>query len=193
MNKIRKDLSNFPNEFYLHSEGNYVTIFRTAIINDDYIKKRPQYDGYAMICRTGFDMGPSQPCKIELPGIYSEFICGASMKIGHIDVEGFKKNNVLRGTNSDVYFTENPSYLNSITKFSIINNKTVVEINGTIQSNTVIILKLISDNHKVGDNICLLVLIVFWTGITYSKQTKASFLSEIECTSEEARLYQEIV
>ena len=141
LNKIRKDLSKFPNEFYLHSEGNYVTIFRTAIINDDYIKKRPQYDGYAMICRTGFDMGPSQPCKIELPGIYSEFICGASMKIGHIDVEGFKKNNVLRGTNSDVYFTENPSYLNSITKFSIINNKTVVEINGTIQSNTVIILK----------------------------------------------------
>ena len=141
LNGVRDDLSKFKNEFYLHSEGSYVAIFRTAIINEQYITSPPSYDGYAMICRTGFDMGASQPCRIELPGIYSEFVCGASMRSGCIDVEGFKKNPTLKGTSSDVYFTLNPSYLNSITKFSVVNNRTVIDINGTIQPNTVIILK----------------------------------------------------
>ena len=41
-------------------------------------------------------MGRTSPVRIELPGIYCEFICGCSMKIGKVDLEEFKKRSVRK-------------------------------------------------------------------------------------------------
>ena len=50
-----------------------------------------------MLLFVGFDhdQGSTTPTKIELPGIYSEFVCGSTMKIGRIDDKGFKRRSDL--------------------------------------------------------------------------------------------------
>ena len=141
LNKVRQDLSKYQNEFYLHCEGNFINIFRTFTVNKHYLENEPNYDGYALICRTGYDYGPTPPTRIELPGIYTEFVCGCSIKIGYVNIDNFKNRGDLYGTDSEVYFTLKGSYLNDLCKISNIGGKTVLEFNGNIQANTAIILK----------------------------------------------------
>ena len=146
INKTRNDISKYSNEFFLHRDGNYICVFRTFCVDDSYIKNQPSYDGYALICRTGFD-GNSHPAHIELPGLFTEFVCACSLKIGHCDIEAFKKRNDLYGTDSDVYFTKNPTYLNSICKIYESGGKTVMDFNNTVQPHTSIIIRFKSSDN----------------------------------------------
>ena len=89
-----------------------LSIFRTFVPEENYLENIQNCDGYALICRTGYDQGSTTPTKIELPDIYSEFVCGPTMKIGRIDFEGFKRRSDLYGTDSDFYFTKDGNRLN---------------------------------------------------------------------------------
>ena len=55
-------------------------ILRTFVPEENYLENIPNCDGYALICRTGYDRGSMTPTKIELPGIYSEFVCGSKKR-----------------------------------------------------------------------------------------------------------------
>ena len=141
LNRARNNISKFHNEFYLHTENQYICVFRTFVVDNNYLENMPNYDGYALICRTGYDMGGTSPARIELPGIYCDFVCGCSMKIGNIDVEGFKKRHDLYGTDSDVYFTRDGSYLKGLCNIGQENGRSVMYFNGNVQPNTAIVVK----------------------------------------------------
>ena len=53
---------------------------RTFVPEENYLENIPNCDRYALICRTGYDRGSMTPTKIELPGIYSEFVCGSKKR-----------------------------------------------------------------------------------------------------------------
>ena len=95
LNTIRNEFSIYKNEFYLHQENQFLCIFRTFIPEENYLKNTPNCDGYALICRTGYDRNNTIPTRIELPGIYSEFVFGCTMGIGNIDINGFKNRKEL--------------------------------------------------------------------------------------------------
>ena len=141
LNSVRNDISLYKNEFYLHQENQFVCIFRTFVPEENYLENIPNCDGYALICRTGYDQGNTTPTKIELPGIYSEFVCGSTMKIGRIDVEGFKRRSDLYGTDSDVYFTKDGNWLNNFSYVNQERGRTIINFNENTPSNTAIVLK----------------------------------------------------
>ena len=82
LNIVRNDISLYKNEFFLHHDNQFLCIFRTFVPEENYLENNPNFDGYALICRTGYDQGGTTPTRIELPGIYSEFVCGSTMNIG---------------------------------------------------------------------------------------------------------------
>ena len=141
LNLVRSDISLYKNEFYLHQENQFLCIFRTFVPEENYLENIPNYDGYALICRTGYDQGGTTPTRIELPGIYSEFVCGSTMKIGRIDVEGFKRRSDLYGTDSDVFFTKDGKWLNNFSYINQEKGRTVINFNGNTPCNSAIILK----------------------------------------------------
>ena len=141
LNSVRNDISLYKNEFYLHQENQFVCIFRTFVPEENYLENIPNCDGYALICRTGYDQGSTTPTKIELPGIYSEFVCGSTMKIGRIDVEGFKRRSDLYGTDSDVYFTKDGNWINNFSYINQERGRTIINFNENVPSNTAIVLK----------------------------------------------------
>ena len=141
LNLIRNDISLYKNEFYLHQENQFLCIFRTFVTEENYLANIPNFDGYALICRTGYEQGDTTPTRIELPGIYSEFVCGSTMKVGKIDVESFKSRPDLYGTDSDVYFTKDGNWLNNFSYINQEKGRTLINFNGNMPSNTAIILK----------------------------------------------------
>jgi glycogen debranching enzyme len=141
LNVVRNDISLYKNEFFLHQENQFLCIFRTFVPEENYLENIPNFDGYALICRTGYDQSGTIPARIELPGIYSEFVCGSTMKIGRIDIDGFKRRSDLYGTDSDVYFTKNGSWLNGFSNISQEKGRTIINFNGNMPCNTAIILK----------------------------------------------------
>ena len=141
LNAVRNDISLYKNEFYLHQENQFLCIFRTFVPEKNYIENIPNYDGYALICRTGYDQGGTNPTRIELPGIYSEFVCGATMSIGRIDIEGFKRRGDLYGTDSNVYFTKDGNWLNGFSYINQEKGRTIINFNGNMPGNTAIVLK----------------------------------------------------
>ena len=141
LNAVRNDISLYKNEFFLHQDNQFLCIFRTFVPEENYLENIPNYDGYALICRTGYDQGGTTPTRIELPGIYSEFICGSTMSIGRIDVEGFKRRSDLYGTDSDVYFTRDGKWLNNFSSISTEKGRTVINFHGNTPCNSAIVLK----------------------------------------------------
>ena len=141
LNAVRSDISLYKNEFFLHQDNQFLCIFRTFVPEENYLENIPNYDGYALICRTGYDQGGTTPTRIELPGIYSEFICGSTMSIGRIDVEGFKRRSDLYGTDSDVYFTRDGKWLNNFSSISTEKGRTVINFHGNTPCNSAIVLK----------------------------------------------------
>ena len=141
LNIVRNDISQYKNEFFLHQENQFLCIFRTFVPEENYLENIPNFDGYALICRTGYDQRSTIPTKIELPGIYSEFVCGSTMNIGRIDVEGFKKRSDLYGTDSDVYFTKDDKWLNNFSYMGQEKGRTIINFNGNMPCNTAIVLK----------------------------------------------------
>ena len=141
LNVVRNDISLYKNEFFLHQENQFLCIFRTFVPEENYLENIPNFDGYALICRTGYDQSGTIPARIELPGIYSEFVCGSTMKIGRIDVDGFKRRSDLYGTDSDVYFTKNGNWINGFSNISQEKGRTIINFNGNMPCNTAIVLK----------------------------------------------------
>ena len=141
LNIVRNDISLYKNEFFLHQENQFLCIFRTFVPEENYLENIPNFDGYALICRTGYDQSGTIPARIELPGIYSEFVCGSTMKIGRIDVDGFKRRSDLYGTDSDVYFTKNGNWLNGFSNITQEKGRTIINFNGNMPCNTAIVLK----------------------------------------------------
>ena len=141
LNSIRNDMSLYKNDFSLKQENQFLSIFRTFIPEENYLENTPNYDGYALICRTGYDQGATNPTKIELPGIYSEFICGSTMGLGKVDIAGFQTREDLYGTDSDVYFTRDGKWLNGFSYTSQDKGKTIININGNMPCNSAVVLK----------------------------------------------------
>ena len=141
LNAVRADISLYKNEFFLHQENQFLCIFRTFVPEENYLENIPNYDGYALICRTGYDQGGTNPTRVELPGIYSEFICGSTMGLGKIDVEGFKRRPELYGTDSDVYFTKDGKWLNNFTYITHERGRTIINFNSNMPCNSAVILK----------------------------------------------------
>ena len=141
LNSVRNEFSIYKNEFYLHQENQFLCIFRTFVPEENYLKNTPNCDGYALICRTGYDRGNTIPTRIELPGIYSEFVFGCTMGIGHIDIEGFKKRTDLYGTDSSVYFTQNGNWLNGFCNTSQEKGRSVFNFNANMPNNVCLVLK----------------------------------------------------
>ena len=142
LNKIRNNLTIYKNNTIINNSNQYITIFRTFIPDEEYLSKTPNFDGYALICRTGYEnTNHTIPTRIELPGIYSEFVCACSIGIGNINIEEFNKNEFLNGIDSKVFFIRDGSYLNGLSKISQINGKTIIDFNKYVQANTVIVLK----------------------------------------------------
>ena len=141
LNCVRNDISLYKNEFFLHQDNQFLCVFRTFVPEENYLENVPSYDGYALICRTGYDQGGTTPTRIELPGIYSEFVCGSTMNIGRIDVEGFKRRADLYGTDSDVYFTRDGKWLNGFSYITQEKGRTIINFNGNMPCNSAIVLK----------------------------------------------------
>ena len=142
LNKIRNDLTIYKNNTIINNTNQYLYIFRTFIPDEEYLSKTPNFDGYALICRTGYEnKNYTIPTRIELPGIYSEFVCACSINVGKVNLEEFNKNEFLSGIDSKVNFVREGSYLNTLSKISNINGKTVLDFQKHVQANTVIVLK----------------------------------------------------
>ena len=141
LNSVRNEFAIYKNEFYLHQENQFLCIFRTFVPEENYLKNTPNCDGYALICRTGYDRGNTIPTRIELPGIYSEFVFGCTMGIGHIDIEGFKKRDKLYGTDSSVYFTQNGNWLNGFSYINQENGRSVINFNANMPNDVCLVLK----------------------------------------------------
>ena len=141
LNSIRNEISLYKNEFYLHQDNQFLCIFRTFVPEENYLKNTPNCDGYALICRTGYDQNNTTPTRVELPGIYSEFICGSTMSIGNINVEEFKKRDGLYGTDSDIYFTKDGNWINWFSSISQEKGRTVINFNANVPKNMCIVLK----------------------------------------------------
>ena len=148
LNNARKELADYDNEFYLHHDNQFVCVFRTLVVDKKYILNVPDFDGYALICRTGYNQGGTTPTKIEIPGIYSEFICGCTMNLGYPDVEGFKKRQNLYGTDSDVYLTRKNAFLKSLYTIGQEGGRTVFNFNSSTKPHTVILVK-----YKLEDSV----------------------------------------
>ena len=100
-------------------------------------------------CRTGYDRGGTTDTRIELPGIYSEFVCGSTMGLGKVDVEGFKRRQDLYGTDSDVYFTRDGKWLNGFSYTSQDKGKTILNFGGSTPCNSAVVLKYrLSDDAR---------------------------------------------
>ena len=141
LNAVRNEFSIYKNEFYLHQENQFLCIFRTFVPEENYLKNTPNCDGYALICRTGYDGGSTNPTRIELPGIYSEFCFGCTMGIGRIDIDGFKKRGDLYGTDSSVYFTKNGNWINNFSNVSQENGRSIINFNSSMPNNVCLVLK----------------------------------------------------
>ena len=141
LNSIRNEFSIYKNEFYLHQENQFLCIFRTFVPEENYLKNTPNCDGYALICRTGYDGGSTTPTRIELPGIYSEFCFGCTMGIGRIDIDAFKKRSDLYGTDSSVYFTQNGNWINNFSNISQENGRSIINFNSNMPNNVCLVLK----------------------------------------------------
>ena len=141
LNAVRNEFSIYKNEFYLHQENQFLCIFRTFVPEENYLKNTPNCDGYALICRTGYDGGSTNPARIELPGIYSEFCFGCTMGIGRIDIDGFKKRGDLYGTDSSVYFTQNGNWINNFSNVSQENGRSIINFNSSMPNNVCLVLK----------------------------------------------------
>ena len=141
LNTIRNEFSIYKNEFYLHQENQFLCIFRTFVPEEKYLNNTPNCDGYALICRTGYDQGNTNPARIELPGIYSEFSFGCTMNIGHIDIDGFKKRNELYGTDSNIYFTQNGNWLNNFCYINQERGRSIFNFNNNMPNNVCLVLK----------------------------------------------------
>ena len=141
LNSVRNEFSIYKNEFYLHQENQFLCIFRTFVPEENYLKNTPNCDGYALICRTGYDGGSTTPTRIELPGIYSEFSFGCTMGIGRIDIDAFKKRGELYGTDSSVYFTQNGNWINNFSNISQENGRSIINFNSNMPNNVCLVLK----------------------------------------------------
>ena len=141
LNYVRNDISNYKNEFFLHQDNQFLCIFRTFVPEENYLENVPSYDGYALICRTGYDQGGTTPTRIELPGIYSEFVCGSTMGLGKVDIEAFKKRADLYGTDSDVYFTRDGKWLNAFSYINQERGRTIINFKSNMPCNSAVILK----------------------------------------------------
>ena len=141
LNSIRNEFSIYKNEFYLHQENQFLCIFRTFVPEENYLKDTPNCDGYALICRTGYDRGNTTPTRIELPGIYSEFVFGCTMGIGNIDINGFKNRSELYGTDSSVYFTQNGNWINNFSYINQERGRSIINFNANMPNNVCIVLK----------------------------------------------------
>ena len=141
LNCVRNDIASYKNEFFLHQDNQFLCIFRTFVPEKNYLENVPSYDGYGMICRTGYDQGGTTDTRIKLPGIYSEFVCGSTMGLGRVDVEGFKSRHDLYGTDSDVYFTRDGKWLNGFSYISQEKGRTVIYFKGNTPVNSVIVFK----------------------------------------------------
>ena len=141
LNCVRNDIASYKNEFFLHQDNQFLCIFRTFVPEKNYLENVPSYDGYGMICRTGYDQGGTTDTRIKLPGIYSEFVCGSTMGLGRVDVEGFKSRHDLYGTDSDVYFTRDGKWLNGFSYISQEKGRTVIYFKGNTPANSVIVFK----------------------------------------------------
>ena len=148
LNVVRNDIASYKNEFFLHQDNQFLCIFRTFVPEENYLENVPSYDGYGMICRTGYDRGGTTDTRIELPGIYSEFVCGSTMGLGKVDVEGFKRRQDLYGTDSDVYFTRDGKWLNGFSYITQEKGRTVIYFKGNTPCNSAIVLK-----YKLADEV----------------------------------------
>ena len=149
LNLIRNDMSLYKNDFIVKQDNQFLYIFRTLVPEENYLENTPNCDGYALICRTGYDQGQTLPTKIELPGIYSEFICGFTMGLGKPDMAGFQTREDLYGTDSDVYFTRDGKWLNGFSYTSQDKGKTILNFGGSTPCNSAVVLKYrLSDDAR---------------------------------------------
>ena len=144
----------FKKKFNVNNNKNYDNIYdfytpdenknnnNTENKNKNVIEKNPPFDGYAIICRPGFDVKDNPiNSKIIIPYEITDFICGCYMNLSNIEANIITSETHLRGINGDIYYTKDLNFLNSIAKVSIEKGNTIIEFH-SILPNTVIILKL---------------------------------------------------
>ena len=145
LNHIRNDLSSFENSIYIKTDNDYVSVYRSAVFDEKYIQCKRNYDGYALICRTGHSMSSSTAVtSFELPGVFTDFICACNLtQDGDKDevISAFKSNNILTGAKCLCHYTSDEKFFHSIASMKIVNNRTVITLDDTIRPNTVIIVK----------------------------------------------------
>ena len=80
LNLIRNDLSSFENSIYIKKDNDYVSVYRSAVFDEKCIQCKRNYDGYALICRTGHSMSLSTAVtSFEFPGVFTDFVCTCSL------------------------------------------------------------------------------------------------------------------
>jgi hypothetical protein len=94
-NIIRQDCSSKHCQFYLHKDRDLLAMFK---LFEDY---SADYSGYALICRTGYDMSSKvEKYKIELPGEIQEVLLQARIKINDFDINIIRSDKFLTGVDS---------------------------------------------------------------------------------------------
>ena len=142
LNKIRDQISLYKIKLEILQKNQYIAFYKTFLFNYDNTNQiDSDCDGYALICRTGFDIENIQTTKIELPGIYTEFVFGVTFLKCDIDLNSFIKSKELNGVNADIFFSGDETFLKDICYISQQGNKSIFEFNQNTKPNTIILVK----------------------------------------------------
>jgi len=108
-------------EFFIWRDKDIIFTYRGLKFNKkDLNKKNLDFNGYAMICRTGFERNPNNviSSKIELPGLISELVFFSNISVPNFDFDKIRTNNILIGVDSNVFFSKNIKNLCEISKIN---------------------------------------------------------------------------
>jgi len=144
INKIRNSLiDKQSNQIFIHQDRDMVCIFRMFSDVDS------DFDGYVLICRTGFDRQNSlMNARVELPGEISEFLFSANVQVPKFDINIIRSDFKLVGVKSDLHFSKDKNFLISIANITNINNKDIIDFH-SLMPNTIIAMKIkFSDKVK---------------------------------------------
>lgn len=122
MNYMRRFINEKSNaelsEFFIHKDRDVLFIYRS--LNNSNSSKALDFNGYAFICRTGYDTNPNSliQARIELPGVVSELVFFSNISIGGFDLDSIRSNDKLIGVESNLFFSKNIKNLWDIAKIS---------------------------------------------------------------------------
>lgn len=118
MNYMRRFISEKStpsfSEFFIHKDRDILLIYRNLNRSSlEYKCRLIDFDGFALICRSGFDKNPGNgiSSRIELPGIISELVFFSTINIPNFDINTIRTNPKLIGVDSNCLFSKNMKHL----------------------------------------------------------------------------------